>query len=129
MLKLNGLMMGLNIKKVSSLIRLGGEVRKDGQANGGAYPIMQFNIIYIMRTNVVIRGFWRPGLIMGFLLWPTISTHVAHAVERIRFSAGLKPSSFRCRLHCHCRLLLSDTMMFAQKSLNTQCLSPVHFLQ
>ncbi|HFF8938649.1 hypothetical protein [Serratia ureilytica] len=117
MLKLNGLMMGLNIKKVSSLIRLEGEVRKDGQANGGAYPIMQFNIIYIMRTHVVIRGFWRPG------------TPVAHAVERIRFSAGLKPSSFRCRLHCHCRLLLSDTMMFAQKSLNTQCLSPVHFLQ
>lgn len=66
MLKLNGLMMGLNIKKVSSLIRLEGEVRKDGQANGGAYPIMQFNIIYIMRTNVVIRGFWRPGLINGF---------------------------------------------------------------
>ncbi len=128
-LKLNGLMMGLNIKKDSSLMRLEGEVRKDGQANGGAYPIMQFNIIYIMRTHVVIRGFWRPGLIMGFLLWPTISTHVAHAVERIRFSAGLKPSSFRCRLHCHCRLLLSDTMMFAQKSLNTQCLSPVHFLQ
>ncbi|MBH3078173.1 MULTISPECIES: hypothetical protein [Serratia] len=127
MLKLNGLMMGLNIKKVSSLIRLEGEVRKDGQANGGAYPIMQFNIIYIMRIHVVIRGFWRPGLIMGFLLWPTISTPVAHAVERIRFSAGLKPSSFRCRLHCHCRLLLSDTMMFAQKSLNTQCLSPVHF--
>jgi len=88
-----------------------------------------FNIIYIMRTRVVIRGFWRPGLMMGFLLWPTISTPVAHTVERIRFSAGLKPSSFRCRLHCHCRLLLSDTMMFAQKSLNTQCLSPVHFLQ
>ncbi|PNU39971.1 hypothetical protein C2M04_11730 [Serratia marcescens] len=122
-------MMGLSIKKVSSLIRLEGEVRKDGQANGGAYPIMQFNIIYIMRTHVIIRGFWRPGLIMGFLLWPTISTPVAHTVERIRFSAGLKPSSFRCRLHCHCRLLLSDTMMFAQKSLNTQCLSPVHFLQ
>lgn len=115
MLKLNGLMMGLNIKKVSSLIRLEGEERKDGQANGGAYPTMQFNIIYIMRTHVVIRGFWRPGLIMGFLLWPTISTPVAHAVERIRFSAGLKPSSFRCRLHCHCRLLLSDTMMLAQK--------------
>lgn len=56
------------IKKVSSLIRLEGEVRMDGQANGGAYPIMQFNIIYIMRTHVVIRGFWRPGLIMGFLL-------------------------------------------------------------
>ncbi len=53
MLKLNGLMMGLNIKKVSSLIRLEGEVRKDGQANGGAYPIMQFNIIYIMRTKIV----------------------------------------------------------------------------
>jgi hypothetical protein len=55
-LKLNGLMMGLNIKKDSSLISLEGEVRKDGQANGGAYPIMQFNIIYIMRTHVVIRG-------------------------------------------------------------------------
>lgn len=91
MLKLNGLMMGLNIKKVSSLIRLEGEVRKDGQANGGAYPIIQFNIIYIMRTRVVIRGFWRPGLMMGFLLWPTISTPVAHTVERIRFSAGLAP--------------------------------------
>lgn len=96
MLKLNGLMMGLNIKKVSSLIRLEGEVRKDGQANGGAYPTMQFNIIYIMRTHVVIRGFWRPGLIMGFLLWPTISTPVAHAVERIRFSAGLKLSCGAC---------------------------------
>ncbi len=54
MLKLNGLMMGLNIKKVSSLIRLEGEVRKDGQANGGAYPIIQFNIIYIMRTSAVV---------------------------------------------------------------------------
>lgn len=129
MLKLNGLMMGLNIKKDISLIRLEGEVRKDGQANRGAYPIMKFNIIYIMRTYVLIRGFWRPGLIMGFLLWPTISTPAAHAVERIRFSAGLKPSSFRSRLHCYCRLLLSDTMMFAQKSLNTQCLSPVCFLQ
>lgn len=100
MLKLNGLMMGLNIKKVSSLIRLEGEVRMDGQANGGAYPIMQFNIIYIMRTHVVIRGFWRPGLIMGFLLWPTISTPVAHAVERI---------------------LLSDTMMLAQKISEHPC--------
>lgn len=114
MLKLNELMMGLNIKKVSSLIRLEGEVRKDGQANGGAYLIMQFNIIYIMRTYVLIRGFWRPGLIMGFLLWPTIPASVAYAVERIRFSTGLQPSSFRCRLHYHCRLLLSDTMMFAQ---------------
>ncbi|WP_308342106.1 hypothetical protein, partial [Serratia marcescens] len=55
MLKLNGLMMGLNIKKVSSLIRLEGEVRKDGQANGGAYPIIKFNIIYIMRTSAQIR--------------------------------------------------------------------------
>jgi len=50
-LKLNGLMMGLNIKKVSSLIRLEGEVRKDGQANGGAYPIIKFNIIFVMRTT------------------------------------------------------------------------------
>ncbi len=129
MLKLNGLMMGLNIKKDSSLISLEGEVRKDGQDNGGTYSAIQFNIICIMRTSVVLRGFWRPGVIMGFLLWPTISTPVDHAVERIRFSAGLKPSSFSCGLHCHCRLLLSDTMMFAQKSLNTQCLSPVQFLQ
>lgn len=66
MLTLNGLMMGLNIKKDSSLISLEGEVRKDGQANGGTYPIMQFNIIYIMRTYVILRGFWRPGLINGF---------------------------------------------------------------
>ncbi len=54
MLKLNGLMMGLNIKKVSSLIRLEGEVRKDGQANGGAYPIMQFNIISVIRTCIAV---------------------------------------------------------------------------
>ncbi|MCC4106120.1 hypothetical protein [Serratia ureilytica] len=121
MLKLNGLMMGLNIKKDSGLISLEGEVREDGQDNAGAHPAMQFNIIYIMRTHVVLRGFWRFGLVT-WLLWPTIPTPVAHTVERIRFSAGHKPPSFSCRPHCHCRLLLSDTMMFAQKSLNTQCL-------
>lgn len=31
----------------------------------GAYPVIQFNIIYIMRTLVVICGFCRPGLIHG----------------------------------------------------------------
>lgn len=56
MLKLNGLMMGLNIKKVSSLIRHEGEVRKDGQANGGAYPTMQFNIMHIMR--ILVHTIW-----------------------------------------------------------------------
>ena len=41
--------MGLNIKDVS-LISLEGEVRKDGQDNPGTYPVITFNIIYIMRT-------------------------------------------------------------------------------
>jgi len=41
--------MGLNIKKDVSLISLEGEVRKDGQ-DTGAYPVILFNIIYIMRT-------------------------------------------------------------------------------
>jgi hypothetical protein len=42
--------MGLNIKKDASLISLEGEVRKDGQDNPRAYPVILFNIIYIMRT-------------------------------------------------------------------------------
>lgn len=57
--------MGLNIKKDVSLISLEGEVRKDVQDNPGAYSVSVFNIIYIMRTKVVICGFCRPGLIHG----------------------------------------------------------------
>lgn len=31
----------------------------------GAYPVIQFNIIYIMRTKMKVCGFCRPGLILG----------------------------------------------------------------
>lgn len=57
----------------------------------GAYPVIQFNIIYIMRTKVMICGFCRPGLIMGFLLRPIMPAPAAHAAELIRFSTGHKP--------------------------------------
>lgn len=68
------------------------------RANPGAYPVIKFNIIYIMRTKVGIHGFWRPGLIHGVSPRPTKSAPVAHAFEQIRFSAGHKPLVFTYRL-------------------------------
>ncbi|WP_440498922.1 hypothetical protein, partial [Serratia sarumanii] len=40
---------------------------------------------------VMICGFCRPGLIMGFLLRPIMPAPAAHAAELIRFSTGHKP--------------------------------------
>lgn len=61
----------------------------------GAYPAIQFNIIYIIRTKVAICGFCRPGLIhMGFLLRLAMPAPAAHAAELIRFSTGHKPPGF-----------------------------------
>ncbi len=108
MLKLNGLMMGLNIKKVSSLIRLEGEVRKDGQANGGAYPIIQFNIIYIMRTSAQEDGSWRSAAVTGLVISLRLSrlcsiitgAVVSNYAKRI---AALIPHQYRATncLQCH----------------------------
>lgn len=75
----------------------------------GAYPVIQFNIIYIMRTKVMICGFCRPGLIMGFLLRPIMPAPAAHAAELIRFQPAISPAVFCCLVF----VLLGNTMMLA----------------
>ncbi|HIH8965924.1 MULTISPECIES: hypothetical protein [Serratia] len=57
--------------------------------------LVLFNIIYIMRTKVMICGFCRPGLIHGF---SPAASHAgagcSHAAELIRFSTDHKPPVF-----------------------------------
>lgn len=60
----------------------------------GAYPAIQFNIIYIIRTKMVICGFCRPGLIHG--LSPAVN-HASAGCSSCQvnsFSTGHKPPVF-----------------------------------
>lgn len=87
--------MGLNIKKDVSLISLEGEVRKDGQDNPRAYPVILFNIIYIMRTYAHVGEIWATEHHHGLVLLSLVRLLV---FDRHTLKSLLRPLKEKTRL-------------------------------